>query len=84
MRVAARDLRNDTAGVLRRVAAGEAVEITVRGEPVAELGPLRAHRSHWTPTAVLLERLLAGQADPELAKDLDELAGSTDELGPIG
>ncbi|MCH9721898.1 MAG: type II toxin-antitoxin system prevent-host-death family antitoxin [Actinomycetia bacterium] len=33
--VASRDLRNDVAGVLRRVEAGEVITITVKGEPVA-------------------------------------------------
>jgi prevent-host-death family protein len=34
-----RELRNNTAGVLRRVEAGERVRITVHGHPVAELVP---------------------------------------------
>jgi prevent-host-death family protein len=83
MRVASRELRNDTAGVLRRVAAGEALEITVNGEPVATLGPLRANGSPWTPKAALLARLLDGQADPALTADLDRLSGDTGELGPL-
>ncbi|MBY3555177.1 type II toxin-antitoxin system prevent-host-death family antitoxin [Modestobacter lapidis] len=83
MRVASRDLRNDTAGVLRRAAAGEALEITVNGEAVAELGPLRTRRSHWTPKAVLLSRLPEIQADTALAAELRALAGDTSELGPL-
>jgi prevent-host-death family protein len=83
MRVASRELRNDTAGVLRRVAAGEALEITVNGEPVATLGPVALSRSPWTPKAALLARLLGGQADPALAADLDQLSGDTGELGPL-
>ena len=83
MRVASRELRNDTAGVLRRVAAGEALEITVNGEPVATLGPLREDPSPWTPKAALLARLLAEQADPALSVDLAALAGDTEELGPV-
>jgi prevent-host-death family protein len=35
--VGSRDLRNDTAGVLRRVQAGEDITITVKGRPVAVL-----------------------------------------------
>lgn len=84
MKVASRELRNDTAGVLRRAAAGESVQITVNGEPVAELGPLRADRSHWTSRADLIERLAKGQADPALRRELAVLSGGTDELGPIG
>jgi prevent-host-death family protein len=83
MRVASRELRNDTAGVLRRAAAGETVEITVNGEPVAELVPLRTRRPHWTAASVLLERLARTQADPELRDELRAISGETDELGPI-
>jgi prevent-host-death family protein len=83
MRVASRELRNDTAGVLRRAAAGEVVQVTVNGEPVAELGPITQRRSHWTPKAAFAERLGAAQADPGLREDLRALAGDTDELGPI-
>ena len=84
MRVASRELRNDTAGVLRRAAAGESVEITVNGEPVAELGPLRSLRSHWTSSTALVERLARVQADPALDGELRALSGGTNELGPIG
>ena len=59
------------------------MEITVNGEPVAELVPLRARRSSWTAKAVLLERLIQAQADPELRDELRALSGDTDELGPI-
>lgn len=84
MRVASRELRNDTAGVLRRAASGESVEITVNGEPVAELVPLRSRRSQWTAKTALLERLMGSQGDPELREELRALSGDTDELGPIG
>jgi prevent-host-death family protein len=83
MRVASRELRNDTAGVLRRAAAGESVEITVNGEPVAELGPLRNRFSPWTTTSAFLARLQGSQADPGLRDDLRQLAGDTGELGPL-
>ena len=39
-----RELRNNGAGVIRRVLAGEAVTITRDGEPVAELRPLPKRR----------------------------------------
>ena len=35
-----RELRNDTAGLLRRVEAGETVRITSNGRPVADLVPV--------------------------------------------
>ena len=84
MRVASRELRNDTAGVLRRAGAGESVVITVNGEPVAELGPLRSRRSHWTARSVFLEHLEQAQADPGLRDELLAISGDTDELGPVG
>lgn len=37
-----RQLRNDTASLLRRVQRGETLRVTVHGHPVAELRPLAA------------------------------------------
>ena len=82
-RVASRELRNDTAGVLRRAAAGEPIEITVNGEAVAALTPLTTGRPRWTPKATLVERLSRSQADPGLVDDLAELAAMDDDLGPV-
>jgi prevent-host-death family protein len=82
--VATRDLRNDTAGVLRRVQAGEQIVITVNGKPVAELVPLTADSGRWISRAELSRRLRTAQADPELRSDLNRLAGeTTDDLPPI-
>lgn len=82
-RVASRELRNDTAGVLRRAAAGESLQITVNGEAVAELGPLAARSSHWTSRADFLARLPNIQADAELRLDLRRISGDVATLGPI-
>jgi prevent-host-death family protein len=82
--VASRELRNDTAGLLRRVQAGEDVVITVNGQPVAQLTALRSPRRRWLPRAELVARLSHAQADPGLRIDLARLAGeTTDDLGPI-
>jgi prevent-host-death family protein len=82
--VASRELRNDTAGVLRRVAAGEQVVITVNGRQVARLVPVQPARRRWLPRTELIRRLRVAQADPGLRGDLADLAGdSTDDLGPI-
>jgi prevent-host-death family protein len=82
--VASRELRNDTAGVLRRVQAGEEVMVTVNGKPVAQLVPLQRTRRHWLPRSELVRRLRVAQADPALRDDLARLAGdTTDQLGPI-
>ncbi len=82
--VASRELRNDTAGVLRRVESGEIITITVKGKPVAQLSPALADRRRWLPRAELIQLLRQVQADPGLRHDLERLAGdTTDDLGPI-
>lgn len=82
--VATRDLRNDTASVLRRVQAGEEIIITVNGKPVAQLLPLPTSGRRWVGRADLVRRLRTAQADPGLRRDLARLAGeTTDDLPPI-
>lgn len=82
--IAARELRNRTADVLRRVAAGEQVTITSRGRPVAQLIPVRTSGRRPIERAELVRRLTRAQADPGLREDLQALAGeTTDDLGPI-
>ena len=84
MTIPARDLRNDTSGVLRRAQAGEEVVITVRGRPVARLGPLPVSQRAWMPRAELARRLRTAQADPGLRADLAHLAGdTTEDLDPL-
>ena len=84
IRVASRELRNNTADLLRRVDAGEQIVITKRGDPVASLVPFEQPRRRWLPRAELVRRLAAKQADPGLRDDLDRLAGdTTDDLGPL-
>ncbi|WP_407687348.1 type II toxin-antitoxin system Phd/YefM family antitoxin [Mycobacterium sp. HUMS_1102779] len=82
--VGSRELRNDTAGVLRRVRDGEDVTITVNGRPVAVLTAIRPQRRRWLSRTELLTRLHRAQADPGLRADLRALAGdTTEDLGPI-
>ncbi|MCA4727436.1 type II toxin-antitoxin system Phd/YefM family antitoxin [Mycolicibacterium fortuitum] len=82
--VASRELRNDTAGVLRRIEAGEELTVTVKGRPVARLSPFQYPRRRWISRDELLRRLGRFQADPGLRDDLAELAGdTTDDLGPV-
>ncbi|MDT5037550.1 MAG: hypothetical protein QOE03_2735, partial [Micromonosporaceae bacterium] len=69
--VASRELRNDTAGLLRRVEAGEDVVITVNGKPVARLTALSPPRRRWLPRAELVAPQPHAQADPG---ERDELA----------
>ena len=82
--VAARELRNHTADVLRRVEAGEQIVITSRGRAVASLAPVRTTSRSPLPRAELVRRLGLAQADPGLRDDLAALAGdTTDDLGPL-
>ena len=82
--IAARELRNRTADVVRLVAAGEQVTITSRGRPVAELIPVRPVRRRPIARLELARRLGRAQADPGLRRDLDDVAGdTTDDLVPI-
>jgi prevent-host-death family protein len=63
--VGIRELRQRASELLRRVQAGETIEVTDRGRPVALLSPV--------PEAGPLERLrAAGEVEPATA-DLDEL-----------
>jgi prevent-host-death family protein len=82
--VASRELRNDTAGVLRRVQAGEEVTITVNGRAVAMITAVQPRRRRWVSKAELATRLETSQADPGLRDDLAHLAGeTTDELDDL-
>ena len=81
--IASRELRNDTAGLLRRVEEGETIVITRRGKPVAELVPHRP-TSRWLGPGEVMEIVSRFTADPGLKADLERLAGdTTDDLGPI-
>lgn len=75
--VASRDLRNHTADVLRQVAEGERVTITVNGRPVAELGPVGNGRPTFLSRSQLAGIISAHQADAGLTVLLDDLAGET-------
>ena len=76
--VSVRELRNQTADVLRRVEAGERLRVTVDRRPVAELAPLPA-RNEWVPRPRVVAALV--QADAALRGELaDALPGRIDEL----
>lgn len=81
--VPSRELRNDTAGVLRRVEDGEDVTVTVSGRPVARITAVKPQR-RWLSKGELVGRLHRVAADPGLRDDLARLAGdTTDDLGPL-
>jgi prevent-host-death family protein len=74
--VSVRELRNQTAQVLRRVEAGEHLTVTVDRRPVAELVPLPT-RATWVPRERVLASLV--QADSGLTEQLNEVLGDTIE-----
>ncbi len=79
--IPARDLRNNTAAILRRVESGEEFEVLRNDRPIALIVPLNG-KSSWlrAPDVVwALERL--GPDKTGLAADLADATGqSTDEL----
>jgi prevent-host-death family protein len=80
--VASRELRNDTAGLLRKVEEGERVVITRRGKPVADLVPHKKERGRWlTPSEVVEIREIAS-GDPTWGAELAEMRAA-DKLEPI-
>ena len=82
--IASRDLRNHTAGVIRRVQEGKTVIVTVNGRPTAQLMPLTVSRRRWISREDLIGRLRLTQADAGLRDDLARLAGdTTDDLNRL-
>jgi prevent-host-death family protein len=80
-RVPARDLRNRTAEVLRRVEAGEEIEVLKDNRPVAKIVPL-PRRRRWLPAAEVIRELARLGPDPtRLGDELREtLTDTTDDL----
>jgi len=82
--VASRDLRNHTADVLRQVADGTPVMITVNGVPVADITAHRPGRRASLSRHELLDIVRHRQADAGLRDDLRALVGDdTESLGPL-
>jgi prevent-host-death family protein len=80
MEIGVRDLRNRTAQVIEAVSSGERVTLTVHGEPIADIVP-HGRRARWLSGPHLRDELKTRAADPDLRRELDELAGQTvDEL----
>jgi prevent-host-death family protein len=70
--VSVRDLRNKGGRVLKRAARGEAVTVTLDGEPIAELRPVR--RGGRSATALLARWHKLPAVDPaKLRADLDRV-----------
>ena len=83
--VPSRELRNNTAAVLRRVQDGEEITITVRGKPVAEVVPIGSRRAGGLSGAELIRRLrdLPGEPDPTFAADMDRIRGEYTDEDPL-
>src|SRR5437588_12039754 len=64
--IPARDLRNHTAEILRRVEAGEEIEVFKDNHPVAKIIPL-SRRKQWLPAS-------------EIGRELDRLGPDTTVL----
>jgi prevent-host-death family protein len=79
--VPARDLRNHTAEVLRRVEAGEEIEVLRDNRPVAKIVPL-SRRRQWLPTSEIAHELV--RLGPDTTGLAEELRGilpdTTDDL----
>ena len=72
--ISQRELRNDSAEVLRAVKNGESITVTSNGVPVAELVPLR--RGRFVETQVALEAFADA---PSI--DLNVLRDDLDQIG---
>ena len=79
--IPARDLRNHTAEVLRRVEAGEEIEVLRDNRPVAKIIPL-SRRQRWLPAAEISHELLRlGPDTTGMAEELrTTLTDSTDDI----
>jgi prevent-host-death family protein len=73
-----RELRNQSARVLREAEAGQLFTITVDGRPVARLGPVS--RRLWVPKAEYARLLCGGQPDPAFFGDVAELSEASERL----
>ncbi len=80
IRIPVRDLRNDSAGILRQVEAGRTFLITVAGREVAELVPLTS-RSRFTTKAAAEEIIREAPLDDQFMRDVHAALGDRiDEL----
>lgn len=80
VRIPVRDLRNDSAGILRQVETGRRFVITVAGREVAELGPIAA-RSRFSTKAALEAIIREAPLDDQFMRDVNDVVGELiDEL----
>jgi len=80
IRIPVRDLRNDSAGILRQVETGRTFVITVAGREVAELGPVPA-RSRFATKAAVEKIIREAPLDDQFMVDVHAVLGDRiDEL----
>lgn len=79
--IPSRDLRNHTAEILRRVEAGEEIDVLHHNRRVARLVPVRERR-RWIPATEVLRQLAAlGRDRTNLMAELREaIPDTTDDL----
>ena len=79
--IPARDLRNHTAEILRRVEACEEFEVHRNDLPIAKIVPLRQRR-RWIPATEMVLQLQRLDPDPTglLSELLSDVTGSTDDI----
>jgi prevent-host-death family protein len=78
--ILSRDLRNRAAEILRRVEAGEEIEVLHHNRRVARLVPVRERR-RWIPATEVVRQLRQLRPDPTLMSELrDTLTDTTDDL----
>jgi prevent-host-death family protein len=78
-----RELRNNISEVLRAAEAGETFTVTVRGRPVARLGPPgEAGQPRTDVDRETLRRILAAPLDDSFASDLDAAEAPVDDPWP--
>ena len=79
--IPARDLRNRTAEVLRRVEAGEEIEVLRDNRPVAKIIPI-SRRPRWLPASEIAREITRLSPDTTALGDelRDALTDTTDDL----
>ena len=75
-----RELRNNVGAILRDVEAGATFTVTVRGRPVAQLGPVELSEPRLEVDRDSIRRILSMPIDSEaLAADLEAAEAPIDE-----
>ena len=74
--ISVRDLRNDTAAVVRRVTSGERLVLTVNHHRVADIVPHAEAPDPWVSAQLLRDFLERSGADQGLLTDLADVRGA--------